>query len=165
MKTLVKRIVLGLILGAAVVHGPAHADNPPVAIDDAGRALKGYDTVAYFTDGQPRPGSPEFSHQWNGATWLFASAEHRDAFMAEPERYAPQFGGYCAFAVSMDHVQKSDPAIWSIADDKLYLNLGPGAQAKWQANLSANIVRAASNWPGALIDPGKRPKDPADATR
>ncbi|HUS55357.1 MAG TPA: YHS domain-containing (seleno)protein [Thermohalobaculum sp.] len=147
-----------LVTALLLLGGIAHADNPPIAVDDAGLALKGYDTVAYFADGQPQPGDPAFSHQWNGATWLFATAEHRDAFKANPEQYAPQFGGYCAFAVSKDHVQKADPMVWSIVDDKLYLNLGPGAQAKWQADLSSNIVRASNNWPGALIDPGKRPK-------
>ena len=150
-----------LAVATLFLGGIVHADSPPVMIDDAGIALKGYDTVAYFADGQPQPGSPEYSHEWNGAKWLFSSAEHRDAFAADPEHYAPQFGGYCAYAVSMDHVQPADPTIWSIVDDKLYLNLGPGAQAKWQDDLSGNIVRASNNWPAALIDPGKRPKSSA----
>ena len=155
--------LIGTVLAAAMLlfSGIANADNPPVMIDEAGLALKGYDTVAYFSDGQPQPGRAEFSHQWNGATWLFTSAEHRDAFAAEPERYAPQFGGYCAFAVSKSHVQKADPTIWSIVDGKLYLNLGPGAQSRWQEDVPGNIIRASSNWPAALVDPGKRPKSPA----
>jgi YHS domain-containing protein len=161
MSGFARNISVGLFAAALLLGGLAHADNPPVAIDDAGLALKGYDTVAYFSDGQPQPGSPAFSLEWMGATWLFTSDEHRAAFKADPERYAPQFGGYCAYAVSMDHVQKADPEVWSIIDDKLYLNLGPGAQAKWQADLSGNIVRASNNWPGALIDPGKRPKNAA----
>jgi YHS domain-containing protein len=161
MSRLAHLIRTSLVAAALLVSGIAHADNPPIMVDDAGIALKGYDTVAYFSDGRPEPGSPEFSYEWNGATWLFTSAEHRDAFAADPERYAPQFGGYCAYAVAMDHVQQADPKIWAIVDDKLYLNLGPGAQAKWQADISGNIVRASNNWPAALIDPGKRPKTSA----
>ena len=79
--------LIGTVLAAAMLLfiGIANADNPPVMIDEAGLALKGYDTVAYFSDGQPQPGRAEFSHRWNGATWLFTSAEHRDAFAAEPD--------------------------------------------------------------------------------
>jgi hypothetical protein len=161
MSGFARHIGTGLVAAALLLGGLARADNPPVAIDDAGRALQGYDTVAYFADGQPQPGSPAFSHQWMDATWLFTSAEHRDAFAADPERYAPQFGGYCAYAVAMDHVQKADPTVWSIVDGKLYLNLGPGAQARWQEDVPGNIIRASSNWPGALVDPGKRSKTPA----
>jgi YHS domain-containing protein len=161
MSGFARYIGTGLFAAALLLGGLAHAGNPPVAIDDAGLALKGYDTVAYFSDGQPRPGSPAFSLEWMGATWLFTSAAHLDTFAADPERYAPQFGGYCAFAVSKDHVQKSDPTVWSIVDDRLYLNLGPGAQSRWQEDVPGNITRASSNWPGALIDPGKRLKTPS----
>lgn len=155
--------LIGSTLAAAmlVLGGMAHADNPVVAIDDAGRAIRGYDAVAYFEDGQPRPGSAEFSHQWKGADWLFASAAHRDAFKADPERYAPQFGGYCAYAITKGHVLESNPEIWSIVDDKLYLNLGAGAQSRWQKDVPGNIVRANNNWPGALVDPGRRKATPA----
>ena len=104
-------------------------------------------------------GKPSREHK--GQIYHFCSQKCHDKFAADPEHYAPQFGGYCAYAVSMDHVQPADPTIWSIVDDKLYLNLGPGAQTKWQADLSGNIVRASNNWPGALIDPGKRPKSSA----
>lgn len=153
-------IATGLLAAVLLTAGMVHADNPPVSVDASGYAIDGYDTVAYFTDGQPQPGSAEFSHEWNGATWLFASAAHRDAFKADPERYAPQFGGYCAYAVSQGHVIKARPEIWSIVDGKLYLNLGPGAQARWQEDLQGNIVRASNNWPGALIDPGRSKTTP-----
>jgi YHS domain-containing protein len=154
--------VIGASLAATMLllSGFAHADNPPVVADEAGRAIDGYDTVAYFTDGQPQPGDAAYSHEWNGAVWLFTSAAHRDAFKADPERYAPQFGGYCAYAVSKGHAVKAKPEVWSIVDDKLYLNLGPGAQARWQEDVSGNITRAANNWPGALIDPGRRTATP-----
>ena len=126
-----------------------------------GLAIKGYDSVGYFEQSKPVKGSDDFEVEWHDATWQFSSARNRDLFKSDPEKYAPQFGGYCAFAVSKDHVQKSDPTVWSIVDDKLYLNLGPGAQSRWQEDVPGNIIRASSNWPGALIDPGKRPKSPA----
>jgi hypothetical protein len=156
MSALARHIGPGLVAVALLLSGLAHADNPPVAIDDAGRAIRGYDAVAYFADGQPQPGSAAFSHDWKDAVWLFASAAHRDAFKADPERYAPQFGGYCAYAITKGHVLEARPEVWSIVDDKLYLNLGPGAQSRWREDVPGNIARATNNWPGALVDPGRR---------
>ena len=163
MPTLTHRIATGLVAVALLFGGLAQAGNPPVAIDEEGRAIRGYDTVAYFTDGQPQPGSAAFSHDWKGAVWLFASAAHRDTFKAEPERYAPQFGGYCAYAITKGHVQEARPEVWSIVDDRLYLNLGPGAQKKWRADVPGNIARAVNNWPGALADPGRRKAVPEES--
>ncbi|MFQ5567635.1 MAG: YHS domain-containing (seleno)protein [Paracoccaceae bacterium] len=163
MSGITRSIGSGLAAAMLLLGGLAHADNPPVSIDEAGYAIDGYDTVAYFTDSQPQPGDPAYSHVWKGATWLFASAAHRDAFAADPERYAPQFGGYCAFAISKGHAVKARPEIWSIVDDKLYLNLGPGAQKKWKADVPGNIARAVSNWPDALIDPGSRKAVPEES--
>jgi YHS domain-containing protein len=105
-------VAVALMLGG-MAGGLARADNPPVFIDEAGRAIDGYDTVAYFTDGQPLPGDAAYSQEWQGAVWLFASAEHRDAFAANPEKYAPQFGGYCAYAISKGHAVKAKPEVWS----------------------------------------------------
>lgn len=140
---------------AAGLPGVALADNPAMVVDDQGRAVEGYDTVAYFTEGKAMQGDPAFTHEWQGATWLFVSAEHRDMFAADPERYAPQFGGYCAYAISTNHAIKGRADIWSIHEGKLYLNLGPGAQKKWENGLSNNVARAVNNWPGALKDPGR----------
>ena len=156
MSALARHIGTGLVAVALLLSGLARADNPPVAIDDAGHAIRGYDTVTYFTDGEPQPGSAAFSHDWKGAVWLFASAAHRDAFKADPERYAPQFGGYCAYAISKGHALEARPEVWSIVDNKLYLNLGPGAQSLWREDVPGNIARATNNWPGALVDPGRR---------
>ena len=150
-------LLIGAGLAAAMLFlgGLAHADNPPISMDDTGLAIEGYDTVAYFTDGTPLPGSADYTHDWQGATWLFASAAHRDAFKADPERYAPQFGGYCAYAVSRGNAIKGKAKVWSIVEDKLYLNLGPGAQKKWSKDVPGNIARAVDNWPSALVDPGR----------
>ena len=160
MSSIARLIGSGLAAAMLLLGGLAHADNPPVAIDDAGRAISGYDAVAYFADRQPQPGSAAFSHDWKGAQWLFASAANRDTFKADPVRYAPQFGGYCAYAITKGHTLPARPEIWSIVDDKLYLNLGPGAQSRWREDVPGNIARATSNWPGALIDPGRRKTAP-----
>jgi len=111
-------------------------------------AIDGTDTVAYFTEGRPVEGSAEFSHEWNGATWHFASAENRDLFAADPEAYAPQYGGYCAFAVSQGYTASTVPEAWDIVDGKLYLNYSLGVQDRWQGNRDNFIVAADENWPG-----------------
>ena len=113
-------------------------------------AISGADPVAYFTDGRHVPGSADFEAEWNGATWRFASAAHRDAFRSEPERYAPQYGGYCAFAVAHGRTARIDPEAWSVVDGKLYLNYSPSIQATWQAKRAEFISRADERWPGLL---------------
>lgn len=112
-----------------------------------GVAILGTDPVAYFTLGQPTAGDPAYSHDWNGVTWHFATAQHRDLFAADPEKYAPQYGGFCAFAVSRGYTADIDPNAWRIVDDKLYLNLSPGVQARWERDIPGNISRADQNWP------------------
>jgi hypothetical protein len=89
-----------------------------------------------------------------GATWRFASAEHRDRFAVDPERYAPQYGGYCAWAVSQGYTAKIDPAAWKIVDDKLYLNYSKDVQSQWSSDIPGNIAKADANWPGIKADLG-----------
>ena len=113
-------------------------------------AVGGYDPVAYFTDGKPTPGKAEFSHTWKGVTWRFTNAGNRDAFKAKPEAYAPQYGGYCAWAVSQGYTAKGDPNAWSIVDGKLYLNYNADVQKTWQKDASGNIAKADRNWPKVL---------------
>lgn len=116
-------------------------------------ALGGYDPVAYFTEGKPIEGSDSFSHQWQGTTWHFASAENRDSFAADPERYAPQYGGYCAWAVSQGYTASTNPEAWRIVGDKLYLNYSKSVQRRWEKDVPGNIAKANRNWPG-LLDGG-----------
>lgn len=123
----------------------------PVNTNWRGLAIKGYDPVAYFTDGKPFEGDTKFTFEWQGAKWRFASAENRDAFAREPARYAPQFGGYCAWAVSQGYTADIDPEAWKLVDGKLYLNYSPKVQAKWEEDVARNIANAESNWP-ALRD-------------
>ena len=117
-----------------------------------GTAVEGYDVVAYFEEGRPVEGSREHAHEWMGATWRFASAEHRDRFVASPERYAPQYGGFCAYAVSQGTTAGIDPEAWKIVDDKLYLNLSPSIQEIWSQDIPGYVRLADRNWPGISAD-------------
>ncbi|MGD1949590.1 MAG: YHS domain-containing (seleno)protein [Leptolyngbyaceae cyanobacterium] len=120
--------------------------------DGAGLAIRGTDPVAYFTDGGPVAGSSEFTYTWNNATWQFASAENRDLFVANPAQYAPQYGGYCAWAVSQGYTAAIDPNAWKIVDGKLYLNFNTGVQRRWERDIPGNITRANANWPEVLTE-------------
>ena len=121
----------------------------PVFADPHG-AIRGYDPVAYFTEGRAVEGQEQFSFEWNGARWRFASAANRDRFAGAPDRYAPQFGGYCAYAVAHDHTAGSDPQAFEIVDGRLYLNYNIETQRKWAANRSSFIRDAERNWPAVL---------------
>src|SRR5438132_742149 len=103
----------------------------PVNTTLFGVAIKGYDPVAYFTDSKPVEGSSDFTFEWNGAKWRFANAGHLAAFKTAPEKYAPQYGGYCAWAVSQGYTAGIDPTARKIVDGKLYLNYSPDIQKKW----------------------------------
>jgi len=115
-----------------------------------GVALKGYDVVAYFTEGKPVMGTREFRHEWMGAKWQFANAANRDLFAADPGQYAPQYGGYCAFGVSEGHKAKVDPGVWKIVDGKLYLNYDAGVGAEWRKDIPGRIAKADRNWPTVM---------------
>ena len=115
-----------------------------------GVAIDGTDPVAYFTDGKPVEGSSNFEHEWNGATWRFASAENRDRFAADPEAYAPQYGGYCAWAVAQGYTASTDPEAWKIVDGKLYLNYNKDVQSRWEGDVPGNIAKGDANWPTVL---------------
>ena len=119
----------------------------PVNTNWRGLAIKGYDPVAYFTDSKPVEGDSDYTFKWMDATWRFASAEHRDMFAKDPEKYAPQFGGYCAWAVSQGDTAGIDPDAWKIVDGKLYLNYSKDIQEKWLKDIPGNIKKAEENWP------------------
>lgn len=125
------------------------AATPPVYSND-GIAVDGTDMVAYFTQAEPVKGSSENTHDWNGAIWQFASAANRDAFAAQPDAYAPQYGGYCAWAVSQGYTASTTPDAWKIVDGKLYLNFSRRIQRRWERDMSSRIAAADANWPGVL---------------
>ena len=113
-------------------------------------AVQGYDVVAYFTDGAPKKGSKEYSTEWKGARWLFSSQENLDTFLADPDAYAPQYGGYCAWAVAQGYTAKGDARHWAIEDGKLYLNYNADVKAKWDVDRAGFIEKADQNWPAVL---------------
>lgn len=122
----------------------ASAEDEVFVTDSA--AIRGHDPVAYFTEGKPVPGDPEIRHEWNGATWLFASAANRDRFAAEPARYAPQFGGFCAYGLSRGYKVGTDPAAFTIHNDKLYLNYSLPVRATWLQDTDAYVKKGEDNW-------------------
>lgn len=113
-------------------------------------AVGGYDPVSYFTKGKATKGNETITHQYKGATWRFSSAENRDTFKASPEKYAPQYGGYCAWAVSQGYTAKGDPNAWKIHKGKLYLNYNKSVQATWAKNIPDNVKKGDNNWPTVL---------------
>ncbi len=126
--------------------------------DAHGLVIQGYDPVAYFTLKRPVMGSPAHRSQHAGGTYQFASAEHKAMFDAAPERYAPRFGGYCAYAASIDKVSPIDPAFWEIVDGRLILQHNQRAWDLWQKDPAGNLVKADRNWPGIVARAGAPPR-------
>jgi len=130
---------IALVLGAATLFASSLAfAAPPVNTLKGGlfggrtdTAILGYDPVAYFTDGKPAKGQDAFAFEWMGAKWKFASQARLDLFKANPEKYAPQYGGYCAYGVSQDNLVSIEPDKFKVIDGKLYLNYDADVQAKW----------------------------------
>ena len=109
-------------------------------------AVQGYDVVAYFTVGEPTRGDEQYTYRWQDVRWLFSTQGHRDAFVAEPARYAPRYGGYCAGGVVLGNRAPIDPEAFVIIDDKLYLNYDTATARKFEATSDKSIARADANW-------------------
>jgi len=135
--------IVGLFLAFNVNAGEAG----PYSKDWTGTAAEGYDVVAYFTVGQAVEGSKDFVHEWNGSKWRFASDENRQMFAANPEKYAPQYGGYCAYAVSKGYTASVDPEAFSVVDGKLYLNYSQDVKSTWEQDVPGYISKAEKFWP------------------
>jgi YHS domain-containing protein len=135
----------------ALVAAPAYAEQAPVHTGLLSRvAVGGYDPVAYFTDGRPVRGSAEFRVTHQGYEYRFASAEHLAAFRANPARYLPQYGGYCAWAVAQGYTAAGNPQNWRIVDGKLYLNYNAEIQTRWEGDIPGHVRNANANWPRVL---------------
>lgn len=134
---------------AALALTPAFAAEPPV-YQSGGVAINGYDPVAYFTESQPVEGSADFTSTYEGATFQFASAENKAMFDSAPAQYAPQYGGYCAWAVSKGYTASTSPNAWSVHKGKLYLNFNKAVRARWSISKDANIEAGDANWPKVL---------------
>lgn len=139
---------LSLSLTAAWAQPKPTKPVPPISRNAAGLALKGYDPVAYFEVAKAVPGSPEFSHEFDGAKFLFRSETSKALFVADPAKYMPQYGGYCAWAVGHNYTAPADPEAWKMVDGKLYLNYNKGVQLKWIAEEGKLISAGDSNWAG-----------------
>ncbi|MEO6970892.1 MAG: YHS domain-containing (seleno)protein [Chthoniobacterales bacterium] len=150
MKTILQSIAALVLLSASVFAGDL------VNISGASRAaVSGFDPVAFFTDAKLVNGSPFITAEYEGATYFFASEEHKKLFTAAPAKYAPQFGGFCAFGVALDKLFPVDISTWQVRDGKLYLNLNPDILKKFNADFAGNVATANKNWPGLVGKNGK----------
>ena len=112
-----------------------------------GVALRGYDPVSYFTEGEPQPGLPAHSYVYKGSKFQFASADHQRLFAENPDKYAPQFGGFCSYGTAQGYKVSTQPDAFSVVDDKLYLNYNREVVKIWQQDVPGNIAKAEENWP------------------
>jgi YHS domain-containing protein len=153
LKVLAGLLAAVVMTVAAASYFAPSANGAQSAINTLGTngvAIKGYDPVAYFTEGAPHKGKPEFTVMHNGVKWRFASAENKALFEANPEKYIPAYGGYCAFGVSQGYLVKIEPDAWSIRNGKLYLNYDKSVQKKWARKPATYIKQADKNWPGLV---------------
>lgn len=142
---------LAVALSGLINPVPVSAKTAPVFTGIVqGVAVGGYDPVAYFSSGKPARGLKTITHSHKGVTWRFASEANRKAFKSDPAKYAPQYGGYCAWAVSQGYTAKGDPKAWKIVGGKLYLNYNKSVQRTWEKNTSGHIMKADANWPKLL---------------
>ncbi len=140
-----------IAFAAAAITTPALASKAEIYTGFlSGVAVGGYDVVAYFSEKRPVKGSDTHEMSYKGATWRFASRENLEKFRANPAAYAPQYGGYCAWAVSQGYTAKGDPEYWRIVDGKLYLNYDANVQARWEKDIPGFIRKAEANWPKVL---------------
>jgi YHS domain-containing protein len=138
-----------LVVLTLLFSGVAFAATP-FNVDSDGVAIKGYDPVAYFTMSKPVKGNKKYEYKWEGAKWRFATEKHMDLFIENPEKYAPRYGGYCAFGVAVGSLFDIQPEAWSIVDDRLYLNKNLDVRETWRKDIPGNIRKADMNWPGVL---------------
>ncbi len=141
-----RRAVLMLPM-LALVPWPAPSQAVLTVFAERGLAIRGYDPVAYFSEGRAVRGQAAFTHAWAGATWRFASAAHRDRFAADPAAFAPQFGGFCAWAVAHGYDAPIDPQAWKVVEGRLFLNYDRATQRRWEADMPALIAKGDANWP------------------
>jgi YHS domain-containing protein len=146
-----RRSALALLAAAPLsLHvGAAFASSSPV-FAGGGVAINGTDPVAYFDEGQPVAGAQGIAADWNGARWLFSSQANRDRFAADPEAFAPAYGGYCAWAASRGYVADTVPEAWTIHAGRLFLNASLRIRRRWERDIPGNVALADANWPAIL---------------
>jgi YHS domain-containing protein len=143
-----RRRILGILIAlfAAIVTALPATAADLVNTTDNNVAIRGYDPVAYFTEGRPIEGRARYEYVWHDATWRFSSAEHRDLFADEPQRYAPRYGGFCAGAMARGRKAPIDPEAWVIINDRLYLNYAKGSVDDFARDADAQIANADAHW-------------------
>ncbi len=143
---------LAIVPVAATLAPSLAAARQPAIFNDLikGVAVGGYDAVAYHTAKQATPGNAAITTQYEGVTWRFASEANKVLFVANPARYAPQYGGYCAIAVASGYTAKGDPEAWTVVGDKLYLNYNKSVRAGWEKDIPGNVKKGDANWPLVL---------------
>lgn len=151
MKLVSKRsLFLILAIGIAAALGACSKTTETVGfnLDENGRAIRGYDAVAYFAVNNAVKGDAKYQYVWNGAKWFFSSEENMNKFKADPEAFAPQYGGYCSYAVSEGYTASGDPEAWKVVDGKLYLNYSPKVKEMWEKEQDDRIQKGNKNWQG-----------------
>lgn len=143
VRTLVRNLLVLPFLAMVMISAATAADNN---VSFQGLAIQGYDPVAYFTDGKPVPGDPGITAIHDSATYQFASAEHKAAFEADPARYVPQYGGYCAYAAAQGAKASIEPEQFTVVDDKLYLNYNADVRKRWLQDQAGYISKADAWW-------------------
>ena len=139
---------LALLMAMNMTQSAVAGSKPLVnTLGSPGVAIKGYDPVAYFESGGPRKGKAEFTLQHAGVRWRFASAENKAKFEADPAKYTPVYGGYCAYGVSQGYLVKIEPDAWAIRNGKLYLNYSKSVQQLWEKRPDSYIAKADKRWP------------------
>jgi len=144
MKNYTVAVTAFFALLMVMLAAPSLAE-PQIYMRD-GKAIGGYDPVAYFTEKKPVRGNAAFSYKWRNADWNFSSAANRDLFLGNPEKYTPQYGGYCAYAMAFDATASTIPEAWTIVGGKLYLNYSLYVKSQWLAKQAAFISKADENW-------------------
>lgn len=141
MKKIIVSVCLVLITGAPVIA------QQPATFIESGKAIRGYDPVAYFTMAKPVPGTDSLVHNWNNANWYFSSRQHLEMFKQDPLKYAPQYGGYCAYGLSNGYKAPTEAGAWTIDNGKLYLNYNLQVREEWNKQKEERIKKADQNWP------------------
>lgn len=143
-------MLLVLVIGVALAINACSRTTETIGfnVDADGSALRGYDAVAYFAVSNAVKGDPKYSFVWKGTKWLFSSEENMKKFQADPESFAPQYGGYCSYAVSEGYTANGDPEAWKVVDGKLYLNYSPAVKEMWEKEQKTRIGKGDQNWEG-----------------
>lgn len=150
---MMNKLVLSMLTVFAVsLSGSVFAVDPIYTGFFNNNAISGYDAVAYFTEGKAVEGSDEFTYQYMGANWKFSTQTHLDMFKEDPTAYAPQYGGYCAYAVANGDTASAEPDLWTIHEGKLYLNYSRRINTRWQEDIPGYIEKADKEWPALKQD-------------